>query len=98
MAGIGIILAWFGYSVFYYGLNTVTGGNDGFVSLIWPGRYTPTPRDAGGNPFTKANTLPKTPGINIEGQPNNLNKVSPTTPAGVPVPIGQSPTGPIYGV
>lgn len=51
MAGIGIILAWFGYSVFYYGLNTVTGGNDGFVSLIWPGRYTPTPRDAGGNPF-----------------------------------------------
>lgn len=49
MAGIGIILAWLGYSVFYYGYDTVTGGNDTFVSLIWPGRYTPTARDGGGS-------------------------------------------------
>lgn len=47
MAGLGIVLAWFGYSVFYYGLNTVTGGNESFMSLIWPGRYAPVPRDSG---------------------------------------------------
>lgn len=49
MAGVGVLLSWFGYSVFYHGLNTITGGNDSFVSLIWPGKYTPTPRD-GPNP------------------------------------------------
>lgn len=50
MAGIGIVLAWFGYSVFYHGLNTVTGGNESFMSLIWPGRYSPVPRDAPKDP------------------------------------------------
>lgn len=47
MPALGIALAWLGYSVFYYGYNLITGGNDSFVSLIWPGRYTPTPRDSG---------------------------------------------------
>lgn len=47
MAGIGIVLAWFGYAVSYYGLNILTGGNESFMSLIWPGRYTPVPRDSG---------------------------------------------------
>lgn len=40
-------LLWFGYAVGYYGYNRITGGNDSFISLIWPGRYTPTTRDDG---------------------------------------------------
>lgn len=45
MAGVGILLVWLGYGVFYYGLDQVTGGNDPFLSLVWPGRYGRTPRD-----------------------------------------------------
>jgi len=48
VAAVGILALWFGYGVFYYGLNTVTGGNDSLLSLVWPGRFTPAPRDAGG--------------------------------------------------
>ena len=45
MAAVGIVLAWAGYSIFYYGLNTVKGGNESFMSLIWPGKYQPAARD-----------------------------------------------------
>ena len=48
MAAIGIVLVWAGYSIFYYGLNTVTGGNESLRALIWPGAYRPAPRDGGG--------------------------------------------------
>lgn len=48
MAGLGVLAAWLSYSLVYYGLNTVTGGNDSFISLLWPGRYRPTARDSGG--------------------------------------------------
>ena len=46
-AAIGIVLGWAGYAIFYYGLNRITGGNDTFHSLVWPGAYTPTTRDDG---------------------------------------------------
>lgn len=46
-AAIGIVLLWGGYSLAYYGFNRITGGNDSFRSLIWPGDYTPTTRDDG---------------------------------------------------
>lgn len=42
---IAVALLWAGYSVSYYGWNRITGGNDKFVSLIWPGKYAPTARD-----------------------------------------------------
>lgn len=42
---LGIVLLWLGYSIGYYGYNKITGGNDKFINLIYPGRYTPTPRD-----------------------------------------------------
>jgi hypothetical protein len=45
--GLGILLAWFGYSLAYYGFDTITGGNDSFLSLVWPGRYQVIPRDGG---------------------------------------------------
>jgi hypothetical protein len=44
---VGFVLLWFGYAVAYYGYNQITKGNDSFISLIWPGRYSPTPRDSG---------------------------------------------------
>ena len=44
---IAIALLWAGYAVAYYGWNRITGGNDSFVSLVWPGRYSPTTRDDG---------------------------------------------------
>jgi hypothetical protein len=43
---VGIALGWLGYTIFYFGLNRITGGNDSFHSVIWPGAYKPTPRDA----------------------------------------------------
>lgn len=46
-AAIGILVLWGGYSVAYYGWNRITGGNDSFKSLVWPGAYTPTTRDNG---------------------------------------------------
>ena len=73
MAAVGIFLSWIGYSVFFYGLDTVTGGNDSFVSLAWPGRYTPTARD-GANPSSNgANPHAGPPGTvvppNTSGNP-----------------------------
>jgi hypothetical protein len=47
VAAIGIVLLWAGYSLAYYGFDRITGGNDTFVSLIWPGKYAPTTRDDG---------------------------------------------------
>ena len=44
---IGIGLAFAGYCVGFYGWNRITGGNDSFKSLVWPGAYTPTTRDNG---------------------------------------------------
>lgn len=47
MAAVGIVLLWGGYCIAYYGWNRITGGNDSFVSLIWPGKYKATTRDSG---------------------------------------------------
>jgi hypothetical protein len=44
---VGIALGWFGYAIGYYGWNRITGGNDTFHSLIWPGAYKKTTRDDG---------------------------------------------------
>lgn len=39
--GGGIIIAWAGYAVFYYGLTQIQGGNWGFFDLLWPASWTP---------------------------------------------------------
>lgn len=47
MAGAGIFLLLVGYGIFYAGLDWVRGGNDGFLDLIVPGRFTSTaPKDS----------------------------------------------------
>lgn len=45
---IGMVVGWLGYSLGFYGWNRITGGNDTFKSLIWPGAYSYTPRDGQG--------------------------------------------------
>ena len=49
MPNPGILLAYFGYWVAYYGLTQVQGGNWGFLDLGIPKRWTPQtaliPRD-----------------------------------------------------
>jgi hypothetical protein len=50
--GVGAL--WLGYGVFYYGYNRITGGNDKFISLLWPGRYTPMARDDGSGSGTSS--------------------------------------------
>lgn len=47
---LGILLLWLGYSLGYYGYNRITGGNDKFISLIYPGRWKPVQRDGGASP------------------------------------------------
>lgn len=43
---LGLVLLWLGYSIGYYGYNRITGGNDKFIDLIYPGRYKYVKRDA----------------------------------------------------
>jgi hypothetical protein len=44
---IALGVLWAGYSVGYYGWNRITGGNNTFKQLVWPGAYTPVTRDSG---------------------------------------------------
>lgn len=44
---IAIGLLFVGYAIGYYGWNRITGGNDSFKSLVWPGAYKPATRDDG---------------------------------------------------
>lgn len=48
MAGIGLAFLWLGYAMAFYGYDQITGGNDPFLSLIVPGRYSVQPRDDAG--------------------------------------------------
>jgi hypothetical protein len=77
--GIGFL--WLGYSVLYYGYNRITGGNDKFLDLIYPGRYHAVTRDDGSGsasaaPSKPAASKPKaaakaaaTPNLNAIGNP-----------------------------
>lgn len=53
MLAVGTTAAWFGYSVFYYGLTQVQGGNWGYRDLVWPSLWAlnkNVPRDDGTTP------------------------------------------------
>lgn len=92
MAGLGFGIAWIGYSVMYYGITQVQGGNWGFLDLLVPGRWTAavaaTPKDAGGG-VTAANSLPA--GSNgtvttspIATKPGGAAVLTPTGKGGAP--------------
>lgn len=82
MLAIGFGIAWLGYAVGYYGWNRITGGNDSFKSLFWPGDYKPTTRDGASSP-----TAPVKPVAATGSAPGAS---SPT------VGMGQNPSGPGY--
>jgi hypothetical protein len=85
VAGIGFLVAFFGYSVLYFGLDQLQGGNNGFLSLIVPGKFTeqagdfaPTPPGTitavtGGSPFAGG-------AVATGGNPGGLSAWSATTP------------------
>lgn len=69
MIGVGVFVAWLGYGVFYFGLDQIRGGNNGFLSLLVPGKYTNQPSDSPSNPAASGTTgapglggVAKTPG------------------------------------
>lgn len=47
MPGLPAFVIFLGYSVFFYGLDQIKGGNNGFLSLIVPGKYTDQVPDQG---------------------------------------------------
>ena len=61
MGIFGIGALWLGYGVLYYGYNRITGGNDKFISLLWPGRYSPTARDDWSGGATSSTSTATTP-------------------------------------
>jgi hypothetical protein len=88
VAPVGIVGAWLGYALFFYGLNLVKSGNDGFMSLIWPGKYKPTPRDV--NAAAAANP----PGY---GPSSKTPGGSPSTPPTGWLPVPAQPGGTANG-
>lgn len=71
----GIAFLWVGYSVLYYGYNRITGGNDKFVDLIYPGRYHAVTRDDGSGSASAAPSKPAAtkPKAKTTAKPRNLN-------------------------
>lgn len=63
-----------GYSAAFYGYNRITGGNDTFKSLVWPGAYKPVARDSGaGGPTPPAASSTPTPTLPSAPQPPNYS-------------------------
>lgn len=56
MGAVAFALLWLGYSTAYYGYNRITGGNNTFKQLVWPGAYTPVARDDGSGGSTSSAT------------------------------------------
>jgi hypothetical protein len=72
MAGIGVFIQWLGYSLFFYGIDQVRGGNNGLLSLMIPGKFSEQPKDsAGPGPAAAATSgAPGTGGGAVAGSAN----------------------------
>lgn len=104
MAGIGIFVAWLGYSLAYFGVDQVRGGNNGLLSLMIPGRYSAQPNDSGGGaaapgePVAGASGAPGGVATGGSNLPQPISDVAATgTPKGAPPgTYGVDPNGNIY--
>lgn len=80
MAGLGILIAWAGYSVMYFGITQVQGGRWGFADLVVPSKWTAavaaTPKDSGA-PATTSNTTIPSSAINNRAPGLNPTETSP---------------------
>lgn len=85
MVTVGILAALAGYTLAYYGFNTITGGNDSFKSIFWPGAYQYTARDVGSTSTPTKGTL-NTPSVKAK-------QTTVTSPPYVPTPIPTPPGG-----
>jgi hypothetical protein len=101
MAGLGIGIAWFGYSVFYYGFTQVNGGNWGFLDLIIPSRWPGAADIARDDGSHATNTTPAknaagsrqpqvTPGNGVQSTSQQVSGVSGLAKKlGIPGPVQQ---------
>lgn len=94
MAGLGIGIAWLGYSVLYYGVTQVQGGNWGLFDLMLPTRWAKAagnPRDDGTSAAAKPSGNNNSPGSTTSTTKGSTP--GPTAPrAGSPT-AGQNPSG-----
>jgi hypothetical protein len=85
MAGLGIGIAWFGYSVFYYGVTQIQGGNWGLLDLMLPSRWAAaaaTPKDDG----TTAAAAPVKAPPAVTGTAQQRGTKNAKFPTGIPSP------------
>jgi hypothetical protein len=101
MAGLGILIAWSGYWIAYYGVTQIQGGNWGLLDLGLPGRWTAavaaTPKDSGGSSTTPTVTTnqsaPAGSTILVPNGSSNPDPVVATGPTTTP-PNGAGYQGP----
>lgn len=89
MLGVAALVALFGYSVLYYGLDQISGGNNGFWSLVIPGKFTNQPKDTPGKDWSANPVNPNTaPGFgNVPATPTAPGtNIAPTLPPVTPIP------------
>lgn len=83
MVGVGVLVAWAGYVLIYFGIDQMKGGNNGILDLAFPGRSS------------KLDTGPNDPDSGATGKPPPKNPgttVVPPTPGSM-VPPAQGGTG-----
>ena len=65
MVGLGVGIVWVGYSLVYYGLTQVNGGNWGYLDLVIPSRWTSAKAQVPTDQGTQSPTATKnTSGVN----------------------------------
>jgi hypothetical protein len=80
------VLIFAGYQLLVYGLDQVRGGNNGFVDLLWPGRFknvmpdTPSSRTQSPADIARSKGAPSWMGP--FGDPNSLKDAIAPTKAG----------------
>jgi hypothetical protein len=102
MAGIGVAVAWLGYALGFYGLDQIRGGNNSFLSLVKPGKFTSAAPDAGTAPGSTGTA--QTGQVPVYGAPGGTTTgpaaaiTTTTKPAGatLPGPYGVDQNGNIY--
>jgi hypothetical protein len=91
--GVAALVALFGYSVLYYGLDQIGGGNNGFWSLVIPGKYSNQPKDTPDKDWSTKGTAttgngggtattPPSQGGSWTWVDSNGNPIPPGTPGG----------------
>ena len=76
MIGLGLGLTFIGYSLTYYGLTQLRGGNWGLLDLVVPGRWSKAQSTPVDSSFGKGEGMK--PRTGMPSQPSNDSTVSPS--------------------